>query len=311
MPKNNTKQAMLPQGSEFIDNPIGTACGFALTIGNARFFFTPGVPVELKRMLEEQILPRLQKMRGYELITRVKRFHSFGIGESRADQLLLGIEDVVPDNRVKLGFQSHYPQLETKLTIAGNNQETLDDLLKPAESAVRERLGSFILCEDDELIEDRIVSHLINHKSDLAILETWTAGSLFLRLFNAADCPGRIRRGLAITDETELSQAFGSTWEYAFDEQFAVHCANALRVQAGCDFGFSVLVDRSGLSNDANSRARVIYALSSADDSVIRKATLPGREGWILKGAIEMGLDFLRRYFSGLDTQEVIDFEQQ
>ena len=44
MPPNNKKQAMLPEGAEFIDNPIGTACGFALDIGKARFFFTPGVP---------------------------------------------------------------------------------------------------------------------------------------------------------------------------------------------------------------------------------------------------------------------------
>ena len=64
MPENNTKQAMLPQGSEFIDNPIGTACGFAMDIGGARFFFTPGVPRELFRMMEEQLIPRLQKMRG-------------------------------------------------------------------------------------------------------------------------------------------------------------------------------------------------------------------------------------------------------
>ncbi len=56
---NNRKQAMLPQGSEILDNPIGTACGFAMDIGQARFFFTPGVPRELRRMLEEQIIPRL------------------------------------------------------------------------------------------------------------------------------------------------------------------------------------------------------------------------------------------------------------
>ena len=48
MPPNNRKQAMLPANAEFIDNPIGTACGFAVTIGRARFFFTPGVPRELK-----------------------------------------------------------------------------------------------------------------------------------------------------------------------------------------------------------------------------------------------------------------------
>src|SRR2546428_473281 len=59
MPPNNRKQAMLPTTAEVIDNPIGTACGFAIDIGRARFFFTPGVPRELKRMLEEQIIPPL------------------------------------------------------------------------------------------------------------------------------------------------------------------------------------------------------------------------------------------------------------
>src|SRR5918999_434456 len=64
MSANNTKQAMLPQGAEWVDNPIGTACGFALTIGKGRFFFTPGVPRELRRMLENEILPRLLAMSG-------------------------------------------------------------------------------------------------------------------------------------------------------------------------------------------------------------------------------------------------------
>src|SRR5580692_10457227 len=66
MPPNNRKQAMLPKGSEFLDNPIGTACGFALDIGQARFFFTPGVPRELRRMLEEQIIPRLLARSGLQ-----------------------------------------------------------------------------------------------------------------------------------------------------------------------------------------------------------------------------------------------------
>ena len=88
MPDNNVKQAMLPRGSELIDNPIGTACGFAIDINSARFFFTPGVPREMHRMLNEQLLPRLLSMSGNKVVTRLKRFHTFGIGESRADQLL-------------------------------------------------------------------------------------------------------------------------------------------------------------------------------------------------------------------------------
>jgi len=66
MPASNRKQAMLPAGAEVLDNPIGTACGFALDIRKTRFFFTPGVPRELHRMLDEQIIPRLLARSGQQ-----------------------------------------------------------------------------------------------------------------------------------------------------------------------------------------------------------------------------------------------------
>jgi competence/damage-inducible protein CinA-like protein len=112
MPPNNRKQAMLPATAEMIDNPVGTACGFAIDIGKARFFFTPGVPRELRRMLEEQIIPRLLARSGTQTTIYLKRFHSYGLGESHVDALLKGLEDLVPDGSVKLGFRAHYPQLE-------------------------------------------------------------------------------------------------------------------------------------------------------------------------------------------------------
>src|SRR5207302_5358585 len=119
MPPNNKKQAMLPTTAEVIDNPIGTACGFALDIGRARFFFTPGVPRELRRMLEEQIIPRLLAKSGLQTAIHLKRFHSYGLGESHVDSLLTGVEARVPAGSVKLRFRAHYPQLETKLTAPG------------------------------------------------------------------------------------------------------------------------------------------------------------------------------------------------
>src|ERR1700761_2173613 len=103
MPPNNAKQAMLPATAEFIDNPIGTACGFALDIGKARFFFPPGVPRELHRMLEQQVIPRIQSRVGAPASIHLKRFHSYGLGESHVDQILAGVEALDPS--VKLGFR--------------------------------------------------------------------------------------------------------------------------------------------------------------------------------------------------------------
>src|SRR5262252_4435834 len=131
MPPKNKKQALLPANSEFIDNPIGTACGFAVTIGKARFFFTPGVPREMRRMLDEQVIPRLLKLGGITGVTRLKRFHTFGIGESRADEMLAGIPGLAIDGEIKLGFQAHYPQLETKLAARGASEAELAAKLAP------------------------------------------------------------------------------------------------------------------------------------------------------------------------------------
>ena len=158
MPANNRKQAMLPEGAEFIDNPIGTACGFAVTIGKARFLFTPGVPREMRRMLDEQIIPRLLKLSGIASVTRLKRFHTFGIGESRADEMLAGIPGLAIDGDIKLGFQAHYPQLETKLAVRGADETDLDMRLAPIEAEVRKRLGNFIVAEDNESLEGVILA---------------------------------------------------------------------------------------------------------------------------------------------------------
>src|SRR6266568_9266843 len=160
MPPNNRKQAMLPATSEVIDNPIGTACGFAIDIGKARFFFTPGVPRELKRMLEEQIIPRLLAKSGLQAAIFLKRFHSYGLGESHVDALLAGVEDLAPDGSVKLGFRTHYPQIETKLTLRGADMDEIERKLAPVQEEVRKRLGNFILGEDDQTLEGVVLAAL-------------------------------------------------------------------------------------------------------------------------------------------------------
>ena len=186
MPPNNRKQAMLPATAEMIDNPVGTACGFAIDIGKARFFFTPGVPRELRRMLEEQIIPRLLARSGTQTTIYLKRFHSYGLGESHVDALLKGVEDLVPDGSVKLGFRAHYPQLETKLTVRGTDMNDVRTKLAPVEHEVRKRLGNFILAEDDETLEGIIIDQLTNVRRPWQ----WSRRSPVARLRHASPrCP--------------------------------------------------------------------------------------------------------------------------
>src|ERR1700742_2412735 len=181
MPPNNVKQAMLPATAEMLDNPVGTACGFALDIGKARFFFTPGVPRELRRMLEEQVIPRILARSGAPASIYLKRFHSYGLGESHADQLLTGVETLDPDGGIKLGFRAHYPQLETKLTVRGAERTEIDAKLAPAIAEVRRRLGNFIIAEDDQTLEGVVLSALTERAATLTVVETFTGGQIAAR----------------------------------------------------------------------------------------------------------------------------------
>src|SRR5271163_3377116 len=181
MSANNRKQAILPTTAEILDNPIGTACGFAMDIGKARFFFTPGVPRELRRMLEEQIIPRLLAKGGTPGAIHLKRFHSYGLGESHVDEMLKGVEDIVPDGSLKMGFRAHYPQIETKLTVRGADHADIDRKLVPVVAEVRQRLGNFILAEDDDTLEGVILKALQREEGTLALVETFTGGQMASR----------------------------------------------------------------------------------------------------------------------------------
>ncbi|MFS8085231.1 MAG: CinA family nicotinamide mononucleotide deamidase-related protein, partial [Acidobacteriota bacterium] len=204
MPPNNRKQAMLPAGAEVLDNPVGTACGFAVTVGKARFMFTPGVPRELRRMLEDQIIPRLLAKAGKQTVIYLKRFHTYGIGESHADALLAGVEALVPDGSVKLGFRAHYPQLETKLTVRGADMDEVKRKLAPVEHEVRKRFGNFVVAENDAALEGVVLDALKALNATLAIVETFTGGQIAGRLAHLPGAEMIVRRGFVARQREDI-----------------------------------------------------------------------------------------------------------
>jgi len=125
MPASNAKQAWLPQGCELLDNPVGTACGFVVTVpaNQSKLFFTPGVPFEFKQMVREQILPRLKQLSGAQTDTELRRFYTFGVSESALSDML----DSAPwPVGIELGYRSAMPHIELKLINHGASNAELD-----------------------------------------------------------------------------------------------------------------------------------------------------------------------------------------
>ena len=311
MPPNNRKQAMLPTTAEVIDNPIGTACGFALDIGQARFYFTPGVPRELKRMLEEQIIPRLLAKSGLQTTIHLKRFHSYGLGESHVDALLSGVDALVPDGSVKLGFRAHYPQLETKLSVRGRDIDDVRAKLAPVEAEVRKRLGNFILAEDDQTLEGVVLAELTRRGATLTIVETFTSGQIAARLAHLPGAEKVFRRGLLSRDLAEIYAAVGvqaPSGETTRETAEAV--ARAVRQQTGTTYALAVLIDLDEGADRIEFGGTICLAIATADDVASRRSRIVGGREWVRLGAVELALDCLRRQLQGLPVYERTDFEK-
>jgi nicotinamide-nucleotide amidase len=311
MPPNNRKQAMLPTTAEVIDNPIGTACGFALDIGRARFYFTPGVPRELRRMLEEQIIPRLLAKSGLQTAIFLKRFHSYGLGESHVDALLTGVEALVPDGSVKLGFRAHYPQLETKLTARGRDLDDVRAKLAPVEREVRTRLGNFIIAEDDQTLEGVVLAELTRRGATLAIVETFTSGQIAARLAHLPGAEKVFRRGLLSRDLGEVCAAVGVEAPAAeTTPETAEAVARAARQQTGASHALAVLIDLDEGADRIEFGGTICLAIATADDVASRRSRIVGGREWVRLGAVELALDCLRRHLQSLPVYERTDFEK-
>ena len=310
MSPNNRKQAVLPVTAEILDNPIGTACGFAMDIGKARFFFTPGVPRELRRMLEEQIVPRLLARGGAPTAIQLKRFHSYGLGESHVDQLLSGVEELVPDGSAKLGFRAHYPQIETKVTVRGADAADIERKLAPVVAEVRKRLGNFILAEDDDTLEGVILKHLAAHDGSLAVVETFTSGLIASRIAPLPGAETIFRRGLVARDIGELWDALRLTSSPEITRESAEAVAEAARRASGASHALAVLIDLDTGPDRIDFGGTICIAIATEGETESRRSRILGGREWVRLGAVELGLDCLRRQLYGLPVTERIDFER-
>jgi nicotinamide-nucleotide amidase len=307
MPPNNVKQAMLPAGAEMIDNPVGTACGFALDIGQARFFFTPGVPRELRRMLEEQVIPRILARSGAPASIYLKRFHSYGLGESHVDQLLAGVEALDPDGGVKLGFRAHYPQLETKLTVRGTDMDDVHRKLAPVTAEVKRRLGNFIIAEDDQTLEGVLLTALASVGGTLSVVETFTGGQISARLAHLPGAETVFRHGTVVRRTDAL---FGVPLPPELDRDTTEAVAVAAREQTGATHALAVLVELDEGADRMDLGGTIWIGIATGERLEFRRSRILGGREWVRLGAVELGMDCLRRFLQGLPVVERIDFEK-
>ncbi|WP_218796369.1 nicotinamide mononucleotide deamidase-related protein YfaY [Klebsiella variicola] len=178
MAESNRKQAEIPASAEMINNPVGTACGFAVQLNRCLMFFTPGVPSEFKVMVEQEILPRLRQRFTLLEPPVCLRLTTFGRSESELAQSLNPL--TLPPG-VVMGYRSSMPIIELKLTGPADQRDAMLALWPE----VRKVAGDSLIFEGTEGLPAQIARCLQERQLSLTLSEQFTGGLLALQLSRA------------------------------------------------------------------------------------------------------------------------------
>jgi nicotinamide-nucleotide amidase len=180
---SNRKQAFLPEGSTPINNPVGTAPGFVMKIGQCTFFFLPGVPFEMERMLEDSVVPQILVRCGKNRsFCRVKNISTFGLPESVVNERLAGFDAAFPD--LTLGLRAIFPEIHVKIYGSAMAEDLLDQRIAEASNWINDQMGRYLLSPEGLGMAAVVGGLLCERKETLAVAESCTGGLVSHQLTN-------------------------------------------------------------------------------------------------------------------------------
>jgi len=309
MTASNRKQAFLPAGARVLFNPVGTAPGFAVTLKGCRFFFLPGVPYEMKRMLADHVIPDLLTMQGYAALhSRVKTITTFGLPESLAGEKSAGVEAAFPG--VQLGLRANFPQIQVKLYGRDSDANRLEERLDEAGRWIVGQLGKHVVSEDGESMQAVVAKLLLEEAATLALAESCTGGLIANWLTHVAGSSGYfLFSGVTYSNQAKID-VLGvdpKTLEGhgAVHEETARQMAEGARKVAGATYGLST----SGIAGpDGGSEDKpvgtVCIGFAAPDRSYGRRLFFPFGKRLMNKKIFAMAaLDILRKELIGISEQ--------
>ncbi len=311
MAENNAKQADFPEGAELLPNPVGTAPGFLLEVEQTLFFCMPGVPRELYRMVDEQVLPRLREHAiggPAEGVARALLLRTFGLGESALDRELSDLSDA--SRGVTLGFRTQFPDNLVRVVARGPDQASAQARLDEAVAEVKRRLGSLVVGEGDAPMESVVARLLIDGKHTVAVAESCSGGLIASLLTDVPGSSAYLLEGVvAYSNEAKIRGLGVSPDDLAahgaVSQAVAEQMARGVRERAGAEFG----VATTGIAGpdggtDEKPVGTVYVAMASEREVAARRYQLFTDRARNKRLTAQIALDWLRRRVLGLEIPD-------
>ena len=296
------KIAWLPEGSRIL-NPEGSVCGCCIIEQDVRLYFLPGVPDQMRHLLDKFVLPEVLNL--YEDIPSVGQriLKLYGINESDISETFKELRGKT--GNVVLGFYPNFPENHITLSLSSKDKPTVVEELDVVENEIRRLVGSYVFAFGNQEMEEVVGRELIDRGMTISVAESCSGGLIGHRLTNVPGSSAYFRGGVVVysnQSKIDLLHVNPDTLDAhgAVSDQTVREMVRGVRDRFKTDLGIAV----TGIAGpDGGSKEKpvgtVYIGLAAADKIFSGKYHFWGHREQVKSDTSMMALDWTRRYLNG------------
>jgi len=184
MTDNNRRQAYLPDDAIVIENPVGTAPAFIVEHDSKYVISLPGVPREMKFLMQEKVIPFLRQRFPLGII-KARTLKTAGIGESALDEMIG--DALLNGNNPTIGLAAHSGQIDVRITAKAPSEEEANAMIAVVEGELRERIGEYVYGVNDDRLEQVLAAFLQLNQTRVAVVEAGVTDGGLVKTLESMD----------------------------------------------------------------------------------------------------------------------------
>jgi nicotinamide-nucleotide amidase len=299
--KINEDQALVPRSCTVIQNRLGTAPGYFFEQNGKYFIVMPGVPYEMKAMMDDFVLPFFEKHKT-GLIIRHKTLKTTGIAESFLAEQIGDVHKIFSsDSGVTLAFLPSSLGVRLRITAKANSVDEAENRILDVEKKLRNKVAKYIYATGEKELEDTIGELLSNRKLTIAITESCTGGLIADHITNVSGSSEYFERGIIAysnkskIDELGVPSVIISQYG-AVSREVAEAMALGIRTTSNTDIGISTtgIAGPTGSSPD-KPIGLVWIGYSDKDETFAMQFIFNGERRIVKERAAQAALELVRR----------------
>jgi nicotinamide-nucleotide amidase len=294
MADSNMRQADIPEGATFIPQTRGTAPGLICPVGHKVVYAVPGVPHEMKEMMERAVLPDLKERSGEQAVIISRTLRTWGLAESTLAEMISARVDTQTNPTIAF-LASGIEGIKVRLTAKAADEVAARELLEAEEAELRPILGDIVFGVDDETMEDAVAALLKAQGLTLGVAESLTGGLVGSRLTDAEGATDFFRGSIVAYQSEVKFDVLGVPEGPVVSEPAACAMAEGAAKVLGADVGIGVTGVAGPTEQEGQPVGTVFMAVTVDGDTQCVQVRLPGQRDQVRQFACISLLDFLRR----------------